>query len=62
MIYRWWADSEIGFVKIYAALKKLSEQYPHQPWLQPCELLIAVAQSGSTLREELFFRKKQNKK
>lgn len=55
-----WAEHQQGLGNVYSALKSLSEKHPTQPYFSPSPLLIAVVESGASLKEEIYFRK--NKK
>lgn len=61
-VHRWWAERYVGLAKIYQALKAYSERYPDRAYFQPSQLLADVVESGSTVVEELYFRKLNTKK
>jgi len=54
----WWAEREIGLVRVLTSIKKYHEKYPDKKWWKPSKLLEDIVASGSTIREELYFRKK----
>ncbi len=56
--FRFWAEQEVGLQKVITSLKKFYEKHPNQIWLKPSKLLEDVVMSGSTIREEIFFRSK----
>ena len=44
------------------ALKEHSDNNPEQPWLRPSKLLEDVVESGANIKEELYFRRMNNRK
>jgi len=51
-----WAENEIGFDKVFEGLKKHGENEGGTYW-EPCDLLIALAENGAKVKEELHFRR-----
>ena len=54
-----WAEREVKFVNLFAKLQSLQEDelHKHSPWLEPCNLLKNLAESGSGVKEELYHRR-----
>jgi len=55
-----WAEKEQKLSKVVTALKELSTRFPTSPHFKASKLLEEVVSSGSTLREEIFFRKQKH--
>ena len=56
----YWAEREIGLTEIYKKLKFYYELYPKQEYFKPCQLLIDLVESGSSISEELYCRDIEN--
>ena len=54
---RFYAEQEIGFLKIYRSLKANYDKLYQRPWFKPAKLLEAIVEGYSNLREEMYFRK-----
>lgn len=55
----WWAEREIGLAKVLTFIKEYHNKYPDKKWWKPSKLLEDIVASSSTIREELYFRKKE---
>lgn len=56
-----WAEREIGLAKVLTTIKSYYKKYPNKFWWKPSKLLEDIVAGGSTIREELYFKKKYNK-
>mmetsp|Transcript_10793 Transcript_10793/g.16413 ORF Transcript_10793/g.16413 Transcript_10793/m.16413 type:complete len:714 (-) Transcript_10793:79-2220(-) len=58
----WWAEREIGLTKLFQSLQSYFDKNPKRHWLKPSKFLGDVVESGSSVKEELYFRNLNNKK
>ena len=56
----WWAEKEIGLQKLVLSIFQYAEKFQEVSWWQPSKLLKDIVESGSSIQEELYFRKQQS--
>ena len=56
-----WAEKDKGLQTVLLAVLKYSELYKNDRW-KPSELLREVVKSGSSVKEELFFKRSRDEK
>ena len=61
MNYRFWAENDISLATVYSKLCDYAKLYPTQVYFKPSPLLESIVEGGSTVREEMYFRKNRNR-
>ena len=58
-ISRLWAEKEITLVTLLTRLQHYAATFPSQHYFKPSKLLESIVECGSTVSEELYFRKQK---